>query len=555
MNKITVAKLIANKIQDWGIKKVFVFQGGAVANILSEIGKNKNIKYYCPYHEQSMAMAVDAFSRVGKMSAGFVTSGPGATNLLTGVACSYYDSIPAIFFTGQVGQFHIVGKKKVRQRGFQESNILSIFKPVTKFCHQIQNPDKAEEILERALEEATTGRPGPVLIDVPFNIQRSLITVKKKLKKKIKKNKDHLINKNKLLQFLQLVQNSKKPLIICGGGVRLSGSEKKFLNFIRTNKLPFVTTWPAQDIADYDFALNCGSIGRHAHHSANILASEADLIITLGVRFSPKILGKNFAKNANVVSIDIDKFELDQGLYKSFLRFNNNLSFFFKKVLNKKIVKSTNSKWISYCKKTKKTFYTNFLRNNHKEKSINPYYFMNKLSDYTKKNSILITDAGCNLTYFMQAYKNKNNQRILSAWGNSPMGYSIAAGIGVKLAKPKLEVVSLIGDGSFLINLQDLQFIKYNKINLKIIIIDNQIFGNTKIGCEMYKIKNVGNDSDSGYFPPEVKKISKAFDIKYFNIKKESETESVLKNFFNQKISSILHVEIPKNSPLIEHKI
>jgi acetolactate synthase-1/2/3 large subunit len=555
MNKITVSKLIVNKIQDWGIKKVFVFQGGAVANILSEIGKNKNIKYYCPYHEQSMAMGVDAFSRVGEMSAGFVTSGPGATNLLTGVACSYYDSIPAIFFTGQVGQFHIVGKRKVRQRGFQESNIVSIFKAVTKFCHQIQNPDEAEEILDKAFYEATNGRPGPVLIDIPFNIQESLVTVKKKLIKKTKEKKYHLINKNKLIQFLQLLKNAKKPLIICGGGVRLSGSEKKFLNFIEKNKLPFVTTWPAQDIANYDFALNFGSIGRHAHQSANILAAEADLIICLGVRFSPKILGKNFAKNAKVVSIDIDKFELDQGLFKSFLKFHNNLSFFFKKVLNKKIVQSISSEWINHCKEIKKNFYTNFSGNDHKEKYVNPYYFMNKLSDYTKKNSILITDAGCNLTYFMQAYKNKKNQRILSAWGNSPMGYSIAAGIGAKLAKPKLEVISLIGDGSFLINLQDLQFIKYNKINLKIIVIDNQIFGNTKIGCELYNIKNVGNDSDTGYFPPEVKKISKAFDIKYFNIKIKSKIEIALKKFFSQKTSSILHVQIPKNSPLIEHKI
>ena len=173
--KITVANLIAKKIQSWGIKKVFVFQGGAIMNVLSEIGKNKNIKYFCPYHEQSLAMAVDASSRVGKLSAGFVTSGPGATNLITGVACSYYDSVPAIFFSGQVGQFHITGKRKVRQRGFQESDIVSLFKPITKLSCQITNANQAEEILDKAFNSAVSGRPGPVLIDVPFNIQKNLI--------------------------------------------------------------------------------------------------------------------------------------------------------------------------------------------------------------------------------------------------------------------------------------------------------------------------------------------------------------------------------------------
>tara|TARA_B100000989_G_C19529506_1_gene468835 strand:- start:749 stop:1336 length:588 start_codon:yes stop_codon:yes gene_type:complete len=189
MNKISVARFIVKKLESWKIKDVPIFQGGAIMNVLSEIGKSKKIKYYCPYHEQALAMAVDAYSRLNGLGVGFVTSGPGATNLLTGVACSYYDSVPAIFFSGQVGQFHITGDRKVRQRGFQESDIVSIFRPVTKFSYQVKNAEEIEFILEKAKHIATSGRPGPVLIDLPFNIQKRLINPKylRKFKAEIKK--------------------------------------------------------------------------------------------------------------------------------------------------------------------------------------------------------------------------------------------------------------------------------------------------------------------------------------------------------------------------------
>lgn len=551
--KIAVANLIARKIQIWGIKNVFLFQGGAIMNVLSEVGKSKHIRYYCPYHEQSLAMAVDASSRVGKMSAGFVTSGPGATNLITGVACSYYDSVPAIFFSGQVGRFHVTGKRKVRQRGFQESDIVSLFKPITKLSCQITNADEAEEILDKAYDTAISGRPGPVLIDVPFDIQKSLVSIKNN--KIRKKNSLKKIDRNKLSKIINSLKLSKKPLIICGGGVRISNSIKNFLQLIEKNKIPFVTTWPAQDVVPYNHPYNFGSIGRHAHNSANIIAAEADLILTLGVRFSPKILGKSFAKNASkVLSVDIDEYELNQGLFKPNLKLNSDLKLFFNS-LNKKIIVNSNPEWLNHCKNIKKANYKNFSQNKFSKKLVNPYSFIDKLSNFVKKKTILITDAGCNLTYFMQAFKNKKDQRLISAWGNSPMGYSIAAGIGAKIAIPKQEVISLIGDGSFLINLQDLQFIKHNKIKLKIIVIDNQCFGNTKVGCEAYKIKNVGNDNKTGYYPPDVQKISKTFDLDYYKIENDTSIEKKLSNFFKKKKASVLHVKIHKNSPLIEHSI
>jgi|AntAceMinimDraft_13_1070369.scaffolds.fasta_scaffold00819_3 acetolactate synthase-1/2/3 large subunit len=554
MKNISVAKFIVKKVESWGVKDVPVFQGGAIMNVLSEIGKSKKIKFYCPNHEQALAMAVDAYARLKGFGVGFVTSGPGGTNLLTGVACSYYDSIPCIFFTGQVGKFHITGKRKVRQRGFQETDNVSIFKPVTKFSYQIQTPEEINYILDKAYHEATTGRPGPVLIDIPFDIQNALVKPSK-LKKFIPKDKNDLKNDN-LINLSSLINSAKKPLFIAGGGLRVSSQNKNFLSLINKKNIPFVTTWPAQDIIDSKNKLYFGSVGRHAHFSACKISQEADLIVTFGVRFSPKIATKLFAKNAKIIAIDIDNAELTQGLVNPNLKINYDLKKFFKeKKLLSRIKKITQNEWHKNCHNLKSNFYENNqeLPQNIKRKFVNPYSFIKKLSLVTPDKSILLTDAGCNLTYFMQSFLSKKDQRIISAWGNSPMGYSVAAGIGAQIASKKNNVISLIGDGSFLINLQELNFIKFHKIPLKIIVIDNKIYGNTKIGCEAYKIKSVGNDKATGYYPPDIKKIAKSFDIKYFYLKNENLDNLLIKKFINYKKACILHVNIHPDHPLIEH--
>jgi len=551
--KITVATLIRKKIESWKVKDVPIFQGGAIMNVLSEIAKSKKIKHYCPYHEQALSMGVDAYARINGFGVGLVTSGPGATNLTTGIACSYYDSIPSIYFTGQVGQFHITGKRKVRQRGFQESDVVSLLKPVTKFCYQLQNPLEAGYVLDKAYHIAKSGRPGPVVIDVPFNIQKSLVDERKLKKFTAKKEK---FNQKKLIKkALNHLNNASKPLVIAGGGLRIGKNVSDFHKFISKNKLPFVTTWPAQDITESKNNLYFGSAGRHAHLSATNLAREANSILTLGVRFSPKVIANNFGKKAKIFAVDIDNGELNDGLIKPNSKINSSLSHFFKNQNSKPM--PFKKEWIEFCKIQKNKNYRNFseLKKNKIKKYVNPYSFTETLSKLVNDNAILLTDAGANLTFFMQSFQTKKNQRVISAWGNSPMGYSVAAGIGAKIAAKNRQVISLIGDGSFLINLQELQFIKFNKIPLKIVIYDNKVFGNTKIGCRDYKIHSIGNDEKGGYYPPEVHKIAKAFDIKYFYLKNDINEKKIINSFLKFKGSSILHLNINKNHELLEHSV
>ena len=283
---ITVAKFITNYLIKKKIKNIPIFQGGAIMNTLNEIGKQKKFKYFCPYHEQALSMEVDSMSRVeNKANVGFVTSGPGATNLITGVCCSYYDSIPSVYFTGQVGQIHITKKNTVRQRGFQETDVVSLFKSITKFCVQLNDPTKIKYVLDKAFYYAENGRPGPCLIDLPYNIQISKIDPNK-LKSFNPKKSNIKKNLSKEVKFLiNELKTKNKILVIAGGGIRLSNQVKSFNKFIRKTGLPFVTTWPAQDICDHSDKNFFGSIGRHAYKCANKIAEHAELIITFGVRF------------------------------------------------------------------------------------------------------------------------------------------------------------------------------------------------------------------------------------------------------------------------------
>lgn len=550
--------LIALKIKKLGIKDIPVFQGGAIMNIIDSIGNMNGLNYYCPYHEQSLAMNIDGYSRIKGFGIGCVTSGPGATNLITGVCCAFYDSIPCLFFTGQVGQFHIKKNKFHRQRGFQETDVKELFSSITKFSYQIKSADEIEYIIDKAVFIAKDGRPGPVVIDVPFNIQVANIDLKKQKKfisPKKKVNKSNLIKKTKFI--IEQIKKSKRPVIIAGGGIPLSKSNKEFINLVKKINVPFVTSWSAQDITKYDNKLYFGSIGRHGNQSANEVINNSDLVISLGYRYTPKSIHENFGieSKIKIISVDIDQTELNQTIVKVTKKIQIDLRIFFKALRKINLSKIDCKNWIKYCEKIKLKKFTNNMLDPANKKLVNPYLFFHNFSNYTKKDSILITDAGANLCWCMLSYRIKSEQKLISAWGNSPMGYSIAAGIGACFANPKKQIISSIGDGSLMINLQDLQFLKHhNEINLKIIIFDNETLGNTKLGTQdLFNGRVYANDKKNGYFPPDVKKIIKAFDIKYYYLKNDSEIKSKIKDFLSSKKTSVLHVKVSSDHNVIDH--
>ncbi|MDA9162355.1 thiamine pyrophosphate-binding protein [Candidatus Pelagibacter ubique] len=545
------------------VNNVFTITGGAICFLMDAFSRNKNMKYTAVAHEQAAAMMADSYSRLGpNFSATMVTSGPGATNLLTGIACSWFDSIPSLHICGQVNRHELAsfGKstKKVRQVGFQETDIVSMSKPITKFAYQLKNENEIRYILEKAFYLSQEGRPGPVLIDIPMNLQRKIIDPKK-LKsffaKKKSPKKQKLINQiNKILsQF----KKSKRPVIIIGGGIRISKTNKELIFFLKNMNIPIVTTWSGIDAITHDHKNYIGCIGVYGSRAANFVIQNSDFVLSLGSRLDTRVTGgvpKNFARNAIIASVDIDKYELNKkrGL-KIEIKINESLKDFF--INFRKTAKDINinkADWVQKSILWKKKYPIVLDINRKQKKYVNPYFFMEKLSKYLKSDDIVIADDGAHLTWTIQALKVLKKQRLFSAFGNSPMGYAFPASIGASIALKKKRIICIDGDGSIQINIQELQTMVSNQLPIKIIIMNNDGYGIIKQFQELYLNKRYeAVDSYKGVTNPNFSKILKAYGVKYSEIKNNFEIDKILSKTIKSDKAEFINIFVKPDQKII----
>ncbi|MBD1134434.1 thiamine pyrophosphate-binding protein [Pelagibacterales bacterium SAG-MED48] len=548
---------IANFFAEKEIDFSYIFTGGAIAHIIDSFyryHKSSNtgfLKPICVLHEQAGSMAMDAYTRVtGKPGVMLVTSGPGATNLLTGIACSWYDSIPGIYITGQVRTWEIA-KGKQRQLGFQETNIVDMAKPVTKYAKLIKNAKDIPNELEKAYKISVSGRPGPVLLDIPMDVQWSNIDLNKvRRKKQVKKSKKlkNQITKKQLYEISLLIENSKKPLILAGAGISNSNSEVEFEKFVNFLNAPVVTSFGGKTSIGNDHDNYCGLIGTMGLKPSNELINDCDLLIVVGSRLSWRQLRSNpkqFAKKAKIIHIDIDKNELNKKIktkYRYDVDVKNFLTFFLD--CNKKSF-SNFSAWT----KGSKQKYLNYKLYNANDildkKKVNPYYFFKKLSDNMNDEDILVPDAGQNVMWAMQQSLIKKNQKIITSWGHSPMGYSLPAAMGVAaIENKKSRTICTIGDGGFQVNIQELQTIKYYNLNIKVFILNNQSYGAIKDFIRgNLDGRNFAVDKKDGYEPPDLLSISKSYGFKVENISINEDLEKI-KKILNYNGTVICNVDL-----------
>ena len=559
-----VSDYILKFLQKKRVKTVFLMTGGAISFVVDAFSRNKKINYISIAHEQAAAMMADSYSRLGpNFAATMVTSGPGATNLITGIACSWFDSIPNIHISGQVNTNEIAGAvkstKKVRQVGFQETDIVSIVKPITKFAYQIKKAEEIRYILEKAYYLSTTGRPGPVLVDVPMDIQRKKININKlKSFSPVNKSQNNkfIILKKKLKILQKAFETSSKPIIIIGGAVRISKSNLLLNKFLKNNNIPFVTTWSGFDCCDFNSKNYVGTLGVYGSRAANFAVQNSDLILNLGSRLDTRITGgkpETFARNAKIISVDIDLNELNKkrGL-NNFLKFNLNLKLFLKELI--KIELNLNydnaNKWSKLCYYWKHK-YPNVLNNYKKQEFfVNPYFFMDQLSKFLNKKDVVIADDGAHLTWAMQGFKLKYGQRFFSAFGNSPMGYALPASIGASIALNKKRIICIDGDGSIQINIQELHTLKKLNLPLKIFIMNNNGYGIIKQFQELYLEKRF-EASGKGVTNPNFKRISKAFGLEYEIIKNNSQINRKIKKVLKSKLPFIIEVMIKPSQKIV----
>ena len=477
---IRLADYVVKFLERKKIDTVFTVSGGGSIFLCDALYSSKKIKYISHHHEQAASFAAESYARA-KNGVGccFVTTGPGGTNTLTGVCSAWIDSVPVIFISGQVFLNQTIQKTKKRQIGVQEINIIDIAKPITKFSKMITDANSINFYLEKAYSIAKSGRPGPVFLDIPADIQNAMIDENKVLKKKYKAPKENFTIDTKLNLIIKKLKNSKRPLIHLGHGVKLSEAQNLVKIFFNKFKIPFVVTWNADDIINSNHKMYCGRPGAFGERGSNFIVQNCDFYLSLGTRLPYMVTGynaKNFAEKAKFkVMVDIDPKELNKTDLKVNLKIKCDAKFFLKKLFDKLKRYHSSNEWLNYCQNIRKKYPILVKKMIDEKKYVNSYYFVKTLSRYTKKHDSIITDMGFSFTTTHQALDVKDDQTFFTNSGHAPMGWGLPAAIGAYYAKrkSKANLICLTGEGGFQMNIQELATAMHNKIPIKIFIFNN----------------------------------------------------------------------------------
>lgn len=531
-----VSDYIAQFLEAKKIDFVFELSGGMITNLLDSIHRQTKIKIVTMHHEQSAAFAADAYGRVtGKPGIALATSGPGATNLLTGIGSCYFDSVPAIFITGQVNLHELKGKKNIRQMGFQETDIFSVAKPLTKKCYQITSAEQVPTIFKEAFNVSTEGRPGPVLIDIPMNVQRLEINSDPIADaQNIVKKETTIGHKKELIQLSKLLHKSKKPMILVGRGIRSAFAITELKSFLELTKVPIVTSLLAVDAIPFNHKLRVGFIGSYGNRWANIALGESDLLIVIGSRLDIRQTGADtdFFANRTIFHVDCEAEEINNRI-KGCIPILADLKDFLK-TFNKQFKDENYAikrEWISYIKKLRNKWPD---INELQTKGINPNTFIHTLCKNSTKTKAYIADVGSHQMWTAQSIEINNKQLFLTSGGMGAMGFALPAAIGTCLALNRNFIVSIIGDGCMQINIQELQTIVRNKLPIKIIVLNNQNLGMIRQFQDSY-FEGRYQSTWWGYSAPNFEKVANAYGINAKTISINEETESAIKWLWNSK--------------------
>jgi len=482
------------------ITDVFGYPGGMVTHLMDSFSKS-SIRSHVTYHEQGAAFAACGYAQTtGKVGVAYATSGPGATNLITGICNAYFDSIPTLFITGQVNTFESKGELGVRQRGFQETDIVSVVKPVTKYAVRITDANKLRYHLDEAFHIAKDGRKGPVLLDIPMNIFRADVDPEA-LEKFVPATSTLDTSFDALTEALG---SSSRPVILTGSGIKTAGAVGLLNEVTSKLNIPVISTMLAVDAVKDSY----GFIGAYGSRTANFIAAKSDLVIALGARLDVRQIGANraaFAPDAKIVRVEIDKDELSLKAHDDEIQINADV----KDVLNAMLGAQTKdlTLWNMICDKIRDelAFIDDRL----------PNKFVQSISKFIPEGSIITTDVGQNQVWVAQSFEVKKDQRIFFSGGHGAMGYSLPAAIGCALASGK-EVYSFQGDGGIQMNIQELQTIARENIPVKVILFNNSSLGMIRHFQEMYFENNyVQTVPEGGYTVPDFEAIAGAYKIPY----------------------------------------
>ncbi|NEU10295.1 thiamine pyrophosphate-binding protein [Flavihumibacter sp. R14] len=516
---------IADFLENKGIRCVFELSGGMITHLLDSINQRTSINIVTMHHEQSAAFAADAYGRVtGLPGVAMATSGPGATNLLTGIGSCFFDSSPAIFITGQVNRHELKGEKAIRQLGFQETDIIAMATPITKACFQINDASEIPSIFEQAFQIAIEGRPGPVVIDIPMDVQRADI------EPKFFQNTERTIEFSSEGVFDDLISDIKKakrPLILVGRGVKSSSTQAEFDRFVYTTQIPVITTLLALDAMSFDDRLRVGFIGSYGNRWANIAFGECDLLIVLGSRLDIRQTGADtgFIGNRKIYHVDCEKGEINnrvKGCIPVLLDLRVFFPAFFKHIQTLRFTEP--EAWTLYIEDLKSKWPD---INELQPTGINPNIFIHELSAASKSAVAYLADVGSHQMWAAQSLEIVKGQSFFTSGGMGAMGFALPAAIGTSIACNNAAVVAIIGDGCMQLNIQELQTIVRNKLPVKIIVMNNRTLGMIRQFQDSY-FESRYQSTYWGYSAPDFEKVASAYQIDSKTISSPDEIEEAV---------------------------
>ena len=554
---MNLSYFIADYLEKKKIKDIFLVTGGGMMFLTDALSKSK-INLIFNHHEQASFFSVDGYTRLSqKTGVCFATSGPGITNLTTGILSAWQDSIPIVIIGGQCKLKETIQYSKIknlRQYGTFEANSLDLLKPITKFSRRITDPNSIKYYLDKAFYIANEGRPGPVFLEIPLDIQAALIDQQKILYKKFVYPK----KRNKKINF-KLIQKklnlSKKPIILVGYGVRASKSVDIFRKFIEKNKIPVITTQFAKDVMYYDNDYFIGHSGPKGDRAANTAIQNADLIMIIGCSLHSQTIGWEhnlFAPKAYKIQVDIDGEVLKKKIPNINLRIKYDVHYFIKELLNLKLKKNTYLNWLDYCISLKNKFQVINESHFRNKSKFNYYDLVFYLSNLIPTNSTIVTDAGAAYYVLGQSYRLKKNQRFITPGSHGTMGYALSASSGASVFNKKINTICITGDGSLMTNIHDLSVISHNKHTVKIFVVNNNGYMSIRNSQkEFFKGKNFGTDNSNGLFIPSLKEIAKIFKLPYFFCSSEQNLKKIIKIIFKFKGPALIDCSTLNNQEII----
>ncbi len=520
---IKVSDYVVRTLEEIGVTNIFTVSGGGSIFLCDAVMRSKKIKYIACHHEQAACIATEAYARQKRdLGVSLVTTGPGATNAITGVAGSWMDSVPHLTLSGQSFLSQTIGNSGLRQLGVQEINIVDLVRPITKYAVMIEDAKTIRYHLEKAIYLASAGRPGPVWIDIPANIQNGMIDEATLVEFSPEEIKDDYETTDKLRekvsQIVALLKTSKRPLLHVGQGVTLADATELFMKLVEDYRLPFVTARNANDIVDSSHELFAGRPGTFAQRGANFAVQNADFYLAIGTRLSLPQTGYNvgdFAKNAKRVMVDVDLSELNKKTLNMDIKVHTDAKQFLAELAKQMsgVTIQTND-WIKKCNAWKEKYPVVLSEYKYQKGSINTYYFTELLGDVLAATDVIVTDMGIAFQGTHQAFRIKKGQRLFTNCGLAAMGWGLPAAVGACVANDNKRTVCISGEGGLLMNMQELATVMHNNLPVKLFIYNNGGYMTIKQTQQLgFEGRLMGCNEESGLSFPDFMKIAEAHKI------------------------------------------